>query len=129
MTRFNFEVEGFAHRGPIPAVTKIGPLYTTSPIPPFLPGADGPAPELDTQVADLFVMIGLHLKAAGIDWDDLAKIEFFVDDRSNRSAINEAWVKQFPHATMRPARHIHEQPSISAGHRVTATFTAFRDDS
>lgn len=127
MTRFSYEVDGFRH-GSIPAVTKIGPLYTSSPIPPLLPGADGPAADVDTQVDDLFAMIGLHLSAAGIDWDDLAKVEFFIDEPSSRAAINKAWLKRFPHPTMRPARHTHHEPSLLPGAHVVASFIAYRDD-
>lgn len=127
MTRINFSVDGFEHRSPIPAVTQIGPLYTTSPIPPFGPGRTSPSENVETQAADLFEMIGAHLSAAGIDWDDLAKIDFYVADMDHRSEIDSEWLKRFPHVSMRPARHVHHQPSLSSGAKIMATFVAYRE--
>ena len=68
--------------------------------------ADGSVPEtLEAQVALIFKNIVRILDAAGGTTDNIAKLTFFVRDRSSRSVIDEQWLAMFPDEHSRPARH------------------------
>ena len=122
MTRINFAVDGIESESVAPAVAQIGPLFTSGLISP------GEAPDAaDGQARSLFKMIGVYLTAAGIDWDDIAKLDFYLADLGHAAAIDGEWRRRFPHTSMRPVRDDHHRPALPGGALVAATFLAYRD--
>lgn len=129
MTRFSHQVPGVDHPGGAAAVSQIGPLFASSLIVPVLPGRDAPSADMDQQARDLFTMIGRHLGHAGVDWDDVAKLDFFmVDASAGVEAIDGPWLGRFPHEAMRPARQQHAEAELPSGCQIAATFLAYRRD-
>ena len=54
----------------------------------------------------MFGDIAHDIEAAGGTVDDIIKITFWVKDpATQRAALNAEWVKMFPDANARPARH------------------------
>jgi len=106
-------VEGLGHGAqPIPLGVRLGPLLTTGGI-SGVDRATGEIPDdSGDEVANLFKNVAAVLEAAGTDPSTVAKMTFFVRDRSLRDAINQHWVAMFPEADDRPARHtlVHDLP-------------------
>lgn len=107
------EVEGLGHGAqPIPLAVRLGPLLATGGI----SGVDrstGDIPDAaDDEVANVFANVAAVLDAAGADSSAVAKMTFFVRDRSMRDVINQHWVAMFPAPDDRPARHtlVHDLP-------------------
>ncbi len=106
MTRKSIEVPGLHHgQAPIPQACLVGPLLTSSGINGLDPDS-GTVPEsVEDQTAIIFGNIDKILAAAGGSTADIAKCTFFVRDRAARAAIDVHWLKMFPDAHSRPARH------------------------
>jgi enamine deaminase RidA (YjgF/YER057c/UK114 family) len=69
---------------------------------------------LEAQVANVFGYIRHDVEAAGGTVDDIIKINFWVKDPvKQRAALNDEWVKMFPNADARPARHTQALPPDS----------------
>ena len=63
-------------------------------------------PELGKQVTNLFNHVRTAITSAGGTPDDIIKMTFWMKDPVNgRAALNEEWLKMFPDAASRPARH------------------------
>ena len=115
---------GFAHSNPIPNASRIGNIVMSSVIGGSDPGTRTLPSTLEQQVANVFAAIRGDVEAAGGTVDDIIKITFWVKDpASQRAALNEEWVKMFPDAAARPARHSLTLPSDSRA-LVQADFTA-----
>jgi 2-iminobutanoate/2-iminopropanoate deaminase len=97
---------GFAHGNPIPNASRIGNIMMTSVISGIDPSTRKLPPDLDSQVANLFGHIRSAVEAAGGSPDNIIKINFYMKDpATGRAALNGEWVKMFPDANSRPARH------------------------
>ena len=97
---------GFAHGNPIPNASRIGNIMMTSVISGVDPSTRKLPPDLDGQVANLFGHIRSAVEAAGGGPDNILKINFYMKDpATGRAALNGEWVKMFPDANSRPARH------------------------
>jgi 2-iminobutanoate/2-iminopropanoate deaminase len=97
---------GFAHGNPIPNASRIGNIMMTSVISGVDPSTRKLPPDLDGQVANLFGHIRSAVDAAGGSPDNIIKINFYMKDpATGRAALNGEWVKMFPDANSRPARH------------------------
>ena len=97
---------GFAHGNPIPNASRIGNIMMTSVISGVDPSTRKLPPDLDGQVANLFGHIRSAVEAAGGSPDNIIKINFYMKDpATGRAALNGEWVKMFPDASSRPARH------------------------
>ncbi len=97
---------GFAHSNPIPNASRIGNLMMSSVISGVDPGTRNYPPTLAGQVANIFTHIRQAIAAAGGTPDNIIKITFYVQDQAaGRAALNDEWVKMFPDADSRPARH------------------------
>jgi 2-iminobutanoate/2-iminopropanoate deaminase len=103
--RRSIEIDGFKHSNPIPGASIVGNLMMSS----IIAGRDpktGKLPEtLDGQLACLFAHVRAFVEAAGGTTNDIVKINFWLRAPHKRDAINAEWVKMFPHAQSRPARH------------------------
>lgn len=97
---------GFAHGNPIPNASRIGNIMMTSVISGVDPSTRKLPPDLEGQVANLFGHIHSAVEAAGGSPDNIIKINFYMKDPpTGRAALNGEWVKMFPDADSRPARH------------------------
>ena len=94
------------HENPIPNASRVGNVVMSSVIGGTKPGTRELPASLEEQVANVFAHIRHDVEAAGGSVDDIIKINFWVKDPvSQRAALNMEWVKMFPDATSRPARH------------------------
>jgi enamine deaminase RidA (YjgF/YER057c/UK114 family) len=112
------------HQNPIPNATRIGNIVMSSVIGGVNPGARELPPELERQIANVFGNIRHDIEAAGGTVEDIIKVTFWVKDPARqRAALNTEWVKMFPDAASRPARHTLALPADS-GALVQADFVA-----
>jgi len=102
--RKSIDLRGFAHRNPIPAACRLGPLLMSGSIMPR--HADGTSPvTLDEQCALMFRYIREIMEQAGGTTDHIVKVNVAMKDASDREVLNKHWVTMFPEAATRPARH------------------------
>jgi 2-iminobutanoate/2-iminopropanoate deaminase len=112
------------HENPIPNASRIGNIVMSSVIGGTNPGTRELPPTLEQQVANVFAAVRSDVEAAGGTVDDIIKMTFWVKDPGvQRAALNVEWVKMFPDATARPARHTQALPPDSRA-LVQADFTA-----
>lgn len=112
------------HENPIPNASRIGNLVMSSVIGGANPGTRDLPPTLEAQVANVFGYIRHDIEAAGGSVDDIIKITFYVKDpATQRAALNAEWLKMFPDADARPARHTQPLPADSRA-MVQADFVA-----
>ena len=110
---------GFAHQNPIPNASRIGNVMMSSVISGVDPGSRNLPADLAGQVHNLFTHIGRAVEAAGGTPDNILKITFWMKEpATGRAALNEEWVKMFPDADARPARH-----TLALGGESTALVT------
>ena len=123
----SFDIEAFAHRNPIPAAARVGPMVWSSLVPPFDAGTSEVAESLADQARTVFTNMEAILSAAGIDWSCVGKIDVWLRDPTDRSGLNDAWLERFPDETSRPARQVHDgSTTIPPGDaKLVATFVAF----
>jgi 2-iminobutanoate/2-iminopropanoate deaminase len=112
------------HENPIPNACRIGNIVMSSVIGGSNPGTRELPTTLEQQVANVFSYIRHDVEAAGGTVDDIIKITFWVKDPvKQRAALNDEWVKMFPDAASRPARHTQHLPADSRA-MVQADFIA-----
>ena len=103
--RRSFNVEGFGHANPIPAVSRIGNLVVTGGI----SGTDssiGKVPhDVSTQCAHMFANLRTILAAAGAAPEDVIRVTVWIKRPEIRAEVNKEWVVMFPDPQSRPARH------------------------
>jgi len=103
--RKSFTVEGIAHKFPVPNACRIGNLIVSSAIHAIDPVTRAMPEDLESQCALVFANMKATVEAAGGSTDDIIKTTFFLRDRGNRGPLNDEWVRMFPDADSRPARH------------------------
>jgi 2-iminobutanoate/2-iminopropanoate deaminase len=112
------------HENPIPNASRVGNIVMSSVIGGANPGTRELPAALEQQVANVFAHIRHDIEAAGGSVDDIVKVTFWVKDpTTQRAALNAEWVKMFPDAEARPARHTLTLPPDSRA-QVQADFTA-----
>jgi 2-iminobutanoate/2-iminopropanoate deaminase len=112
------------HENPIPNASRIGNIVMSSVIGGTNPGTRDLPASLEQQIANVFAHIRHDIEAAGASVDDIIKITFWVKDpTTGRAALNVEWVKMFPDAASRPARHTLTLPPDSRA-QVQADFIA-----
>jgi 2-iminobutanoate/2-iminopropanoate deaminase len=122
--RQSVNFSGFSHSNPIPNASRIGNIMMTSVISGVDPGSRALPSDLESQVANLFRHIRSAVEAAGGSPDSIIKINFYMKDpATGRAALNGEWVKMFPDANARPARHTMALGAESNA-LVTCDFTA-----
>lgn len=105
--RRSIEVEGLAHPGlPIPAASRVGPIIATGGI----RGVDrvtGVMPyDLAEQARLMFDNLCAIIEAGGGSCATIIKMTVWIATPEARAAVNLEWVKMFPDAASRPARHM-----------------------
>jgi enamine deaminase RidA (YjgF/YER057c/UK114 family) len=102
------------HENPIPNACRIGNIVVSSVIGGANPGTRELPATLEQQVANVFTHIRHDVEAAGGSVDDIIKVTFWVrDPAKQRAVLNAEWVKMFPDAEARPARHTQQLPADS----------------
>ena len=81
------------------------------------------ADTLEAQCANIFHHVRSIMAAAGGSTDDIIKMNVWMKDRSNRDVLNAEWVKMFPDAASRPARHT-SQANLEGGQLIVCDITA-----
>ncbi len=123
-SRASIDAAGCDHATPIPTASRIGPLLASSVVVPFKVGTRDVPTDLEAQVGNVFVRVGLILAEAGGSWDDVVRMTFFVTGPGSRDAIDPAWTARFPDPAHRPARHT-QVATLPAGMEVQCEFLAY----
>ena len=124
--RKSIEIEGFAHKNPIPAACRLGNMLMTGIITGTDPATGKLAATLEEQCANVFQHVRSIMAAAGGSTDDIIKMSVWMADRSRRDVLNAEWVKMFPDAGSRPARHT-SQAALEGGQLIVCDITAVFD--
>ncbi len=105
--RRSIDVAGTGHGAvPIPAASRIGNIVITGAIYGRDPQTDE-IPEGDAlQVELMFRNLRALLEAAGAKPEHVIKLAVSAKSLAIREAINVEWLKMFPDAHSRPARHL-----------------------
>src|ERR1700723_1165843 len=97
---------GFSHQNPIPNASRIGNIVMSSVIGGTNPGTRELPPTLEQQGANVFAALRSDIQAAGGPFHDIIRGTFGGKERApQRPALNAEWLKMFPDAAARPARH------------------------
>jgi 2-iminobutanoate/2-iminopropanoate deaminase len=103
--RRSIEVAGFKHGNPIPAASRIGNIVMTGVI-SAKDAQSGKLPEtLEAQCTAMFRNVRDIIEAAGGKTEHIIKMTVWLRNLADRKALNEEWLKTFPDAASRPARH------------------------
>jgi len=103
--RESFDLEGISHTVPIPFGTRVGDMLFSSGIMGVDPSTGSLAEGFSAQVRFAFANMERLLKKAGGDLGDVGHVRVLVSEEGNRAAVNEEWLRAFPDAHDRPARH------------------------
>lgn len=103
--RHSVNVPGFRHENPIPSASLVGNILMSSVIVGRDPVAGTLPADLAQQLANMFLHVRHAVEAAGGTVEDIIKVNVWLRDPGQRDALNREWVKLFPDATSRPARH------------------------
>jgi 2-iminobutanoate/2-iminopropanoate deaminase len=123
--RLSIEIPGLAHKNPIPAACRIGPLLTTSVITGQDPST-GQCPDgIEAQCAQMFANVRQILAAGGAEPEDVAKINVWLKDLALRPHVNKEWLLMFPDPHSRPARHTFQASDLPQGMLVQCDVIAF----
>jgi enamine deaminase RidA (YjgF/YER057c/UK114 family) len=121
--RKSIEIQGFAHKNPIPAASRVGNMLMTGIITGTDPKSGKLADMLEAQAANIFTHVRSIMAAAGGSTDDIIKINVWMADRGRRDVLNAEWVKMFPDPYSRPARHTN-QTALEGGQLIMCDITA-----
>lgn len=103
--RQSIYTESFSHRNPIPAACRLGNLVVSG-IVTGLDPADPKPTSLDEQCRAMFARVEEILREAGCTTDHVIKLNVWMQDPSDRSALNQEWLQMFPDPAARPARQV-----------------------
>lgn len=105
--RKSIQVEGFGHgSNPVPAASLLRGLLVSGAIFGLDPATRKVAPGLELQCALMFEHAERILAQANCSWADVVKMSFFIAPDQPRELINTHWLRLFPDADSRPARHV-----------------------
>ncbi len=103
--RTTITLAGAEHRAPIPSAAIVGGLLVSSAI----NGRDHATGEYPddpaAQVHNAFSNMVSLVKIAGGGIEDIVRVTVFLRDRADRALVDEEWLRIFPDADDRPARH------------------------
>jgi 2-iminobutanoate/2-iminopropanoate deaminase len=103
--RESFDLEGISHTVPIPFGTRVGDMLFSSGIMGVDPSTGNLAESLSAQVRFAFANMERLLRKAGGNLGDVGHVRVLVSEEGHRAAVNEEWLRAFPDAHDRPARH------------------------
>jgi 2-iminobutanoate/2-iminopropanoate deaminase len=103
--RKSIVVPQIAHKFPVPNASRIGNFVVSGSISGVDPVSHEMPEGLTEQCAHMFANMKSVIEAAGGTTGDIIKMTVFIRDRNNRGPLNDEWVRMFPDAESRPARH------------------------
>ncbi|MFC4276187.1 RidA family protein [Achromobacter aloeverae] len=110
MTRRSIYAEGFSHKNPIPAACRIGNMLYSGSIQGTDPATGAYGETIERQCELMFDHVRRIVEAGGGSLGDIIKMTVWMRDRSLRTALNPVWLRAFPNAEDRPARHTMTAP-------------------
>ena len=122
-TRSSIYVEGFSHKNPIPAACRIGNMLYSGSIQGSDPASGKYAATLEEQCVLMLAHMRRIVEAAGGSIADVIKVTVWMNDRTQRAALNRPWLEMFPDAQSRPARHT-MQGDLDGGKLIECSFVA-----
>lgn len=105
MRRRSIEIPGFRHEHPIPAASRIGPFVVSGGISGMDPVTGRLADGIEEQCALVFAHMKEIIEAASGTTEDILKVTVWLKDGAHRKFVNQQWLRMFPDAEARPARH------------------------
>ena len=115
--------DAYAHRTPIPAACRMGPLVMTG----IINGIDRSQSEpgaLEAQCARMFARIPDVMKAAGGSTAHIVKLNIAMSDLSQRGVLDSFWIEMFPDPEDRPVRQTMEA-TLDSGKLVQCDLVAW----
>jgi 2-iminobutanoate/2-iminopropanoate deaminase len=73
----------------------------------------------------MFENLSAILAAGGASLDDVAKLTVYIGSPGYRSLVSSQWIKAFPQAATRPARHTMVNPNLPSGMHVQCEALAY----
>lgn len=120
----SIDIASIAHSAPIPAAARVGPLLCSSAI-PGKSQATGTLPaDGAEQVRCAFENLESILALGGAQPADVARLTVWLKDLALRDAVNVHWLRLWPDAHARPARHT-TQHELGHGMLVQLEFLAW----
>ena len=127
LTRRSIHVEGLSHQNPIPVASRVGNVVASSVISAVDPETGQTPDTLEAQCDAVFSNMRLILTAAGATTYDVVRVGVYMEDPTQRAAMNRFWLEMFPDESDRPARHT-QQESLPGSGLIAADFIAVIDD-
>jgi 2-iminobutanoate/2-iminopropanoate deaminase len=121
--RQSIYVEGFSHKNPIPAACRLGAMVYSGSIQGSDPATGQYGATLEQQCRLMFAQVRRIVEAAGGSAADIVKMTVWMNDRSQRAAVNGPWLEMFPDPQRRPARHT-MNADLDGGKLVECDFVA-----
>ena len=122
--RRSIHVEGIQHGAPIPMGALVGNILFSSGISGTDPATGSIPDDIDRQCELAFANMKSLVENAGGTVDDIGSVKVHMKDRGQREALNRPWVKTFPDAESRPARHVVENPGLAGVMQIQLEITA-----
>lgn len=105
--RQSIQIEGFGHgTNPVPAASVLRGLLVSGAIFGMDPATRKVAAGLEAQCELMLDHAARILLAGGCGWDHVVKMTFYIAPEQPREAVNAHWLRLFPDAGSRPARHV-----------------------
>lgn len=123
MKRTSIYTEGFSHKNPIPAACRIGNTLYSGSIQGTDPATGAYGETLQAQCELMFDHVRRIIEQAGGSPADIIKMTVWMNDRSQRAALNTVWLQMFPDPQSRPARHT-MQAALDGGKQIECDFIA-----
>jgi 2-iminobutanoate/2-iminopropanoate deaminase len=104
-SRKAINVSGYDHGQPIPAACRVGNIVMTGGVAGLDPATGKLPDDVNRQAELMFANLERILSAADASMDQIVKMTVWVKVPEARAALNEQWLRAFPDAAARPARH------------------------
>ena len=105
MKRRSIEIPGFQHDNPIPSASQIGRFVASGAISGKDPQTGKIPDGIEEQCALVFTHMRHIVEAASGTTEDILKVTVWLKDGAHRKVVNQEWLRMFPDAESRPARH------------------------
>ncbi len=122
-------IEGFSHGdNPVPAACIVGNTLMSGALFGLDQATGKMADTVEAQCSAMFALLRRVLAAGGCGLEDVVKMTFFLQPDVPRALINDEWVKAFPDAASRPARHVIISQTLSSRMLMQCDVTAIVKD-
>ena len=121
--RTSIYVEGFSHKNPIPAACLIGGMLYSGSIQGSDPATAKYGATLEEQCVLMLAHVRRIVETAGGGIADIVSVTVWMNDRTQRAALNRPWLEMFPDPQSRPARHT-MKGDLDGGKLIECSFVA-----